>query len=122
MVNCADFQVVVAVLFNAMQVLSLVIGGGMALQGTITAQQLTTFVLYVEFVTYASLNVCDQWGSIMESIGASERVMEFLDKPCAPQLAAGRILPDFSGTVSSFIFKSPQFSRGLIWPCQLHRQ
>ena len=72
----------------------------MALQGTITAQQLTTFVLYVEFVTYASLNVCDQWGSIMESIGASERVMEFLDKPCAPQLAVGRVLPNFSGTVS----------------------
>ena len=36
----------------------------------------------------------------MESIGASERVMEFLDKPAAPQLAAGRILPNFSGTVS----------------------
>ena len=72
----------------------------MALQGIITAQQLTTFVLYVEFVTYASLNVCDQWGSIMESIGASERVMEFLDKPCAPQLAAGRLLPGFTGTVS----------------------
>ena len=43
-----------------MQVLSLLIGGGMALQGRVTAQQLTTFVLYVEFVTYASLNVCDQ--------------------------------------------------------------
>ena len=83
----------------SLQVLSLLIGGGMALKGIITAQQLTTFVLYVEFVTYASLNVCDQWGSIMESIGASERVMEFLDKPCAPQLAAGRVLPNFSGTV-----------------------
>jgi len=82
------------------QVLSLLIGGGMALQGRVTAQQLTTFVLYVEFVTYASLNVCDQVGSIMESIGASERVMEFLDKPCAPQLAPGRVLPDFSGTVT----------------------
>lgn len=73
----------------------------MALQGVITAQQLTTFVLYVEFVTYASLNVCDQWGSIMESIGASERVMEFLDKPSAPQLASGSTLPDFSGQASA---------------------
>ena len=90
-----------------LQVLSLVIGGGMALQGIITAQQLTTFVLYVEFVTYASLNVCDQWGSIMESIGASERVMEFLDKPCAPQLAAGRVLPNFSGTVRVHHRKCP---------------
>ena len=57
------------------QVLSLVVGGGMALAGRITPEQLTTFVLYVEFVTAASLSVCDQWGGIMESIGASERVM-----------------------------------------------
>lgn len=33
----------------------------MALQGTISAQQLTAFVMYVEFVTSASLSVCDQW-------------------------------------------------------------
>lgn len=34
----------------------------MALRGAITPEQLTTFVLYVEFVTAASLSVCDQWG------------------------------------------------------------
>ena len=45
-----------------LQVLSLLVGGGMALSGKITAEQLTTFVLYVEFVTAASLSVCDQWG------------------------------------------------------------
>ena len=80
------------------------IGGGMALKGVITAQQLTTFVLYVELVTYASLNVCDQWGSIMESIGASERVMEFLDTPAAPQIAAGKVLHNFSGKVIVLLF------------------
>ena len=46
----------------ALQVLSLMVGGGMALRGAITPEQLTTFVLYVEFVTAASLSVCDQWG------------------------------------------------------------
>ena len=46
----------------ALQVLSLLVGGGMALRGAITPEQLTTFVLYVEFVTAASLSVCDQWG------------------------------------------------------------
>ena len=45
-----------------LQVLSLLVGGGMALSGKITPEQLTTFVLYVEFVTAASLSVCDQWG------------------------------------------------------------
>ena len=38
----------------------------MALNGIIDGQTLTTFVFYVEFVTAASLSVCDQWGSIME--------------------------------------------------------
>lgn len=98
--------------------MSLVIGGGMALKGVITAQQLTTFVLYVEFVTYASLSVCDQWGTIMESIGASERVMEFLDKPPAPQLAAGRILPDFTGKVASMQASSSQ-GRSIKMACSL---
>ena len=81
------------------QVLSLLVGGGMAMRGRITPQQLTTFVLYVEFVTSASLSVCDQWSGIMESIGASERVMEHLDRPPAQQLASGRVLPSFSGRV-----------------------
>lgn len=71
----------------------------MALAGRISPEQLTTFVLYVEFVTAASLSVCDQWGGIMESIGASERVMEYLDRQAAPQLSSGRTLPNFTGKV-----------------------
>ena len=35
----------------------------------------------------------------MESIGASERVMEYLDREYAPQLCSGRILPNFQGKV-----------------------
>ena len=36
----------------------------------------------------------------MESIGASERVMEYLDRDIAPQLSKGRTLPDFRGKVA----------------------
>ena len=52
-----------------LQVLSLLVGGGMALRGAITPEQLTTFVLYVEFVTAASLSVCDQWGRLLHPEG-----------------------------------------------------
>ena len=52
------------------QVLSLLLGGGMALSGTITPEQLTTFVLYVEFVTAASLSVCDQWGEALGPVAS----------------------------------------------------
>lgn len=74
-------------------------GGSMALAGRISGQQLTAFVLYVEFVMAASLSVCDQWGGVMEAIGASERVIDYLDAPPAPQLAPGRVLPAFTGKV-----------------------
>ena len=83
------------------QVVTLLVGGSMALAGQVNPEQLTTFVLYVEFVTAASLSVCDQWGPLMEAIGASERVMYYLDKPPAPQIAAGQTLPSWSGRVSS---------------------
>lgn len=46
------------------QVATLLVGGSMALKGVINAQQLTSFVMYVEFVTSASLSVCDQWVSL----------------------------------------------------------
>ena len=82
-----------------LQVVTLVVGGSMALNGQVNPEQLTTFVLYVEFVTAASLSVCDQWGPLMEAIGASERVMYYLDKPSAPQIASGRKLPSWSGKV-----------------------
>ena len=49
----------------ARQAMALLLGGGMALSGRITAQQLTSFYLYTDFVVAASLSVCDQWGSIM---------------------------------------------------------
>ena len=81
------------------QVVTLLVGGSMALAGQVNPEQLTTFVLYVEFVTAASLSVCDQWGPLMEAIGASERVMFYLDKPSAPQIAAGSTLPAWSGQV-----------------------
>ena len=82
-----------------MQVATLLIGGRMALAGTINAQQLTSYVMYVEFVTAASLSVCDQWGPFMEALGASERVIGYLDLPPAPQVARGLTLPDWSGKV-----------------------
>ena len=44
-----------------MQVVALLLGCHMVLQGTLTAEQLTNFVFYTEFVTYSSLNVCDEF-------------------------------------------------------------
>lgn len=79
-------------LYNAMRLATLAVGGAAALQGAVTAEQLTTFCFYAEFMASALLSVCDQWGPISEAIGASERVMAYLDAAPAPQMSAG-ILP-----------------------------
>lgn len=49
--------------------LSLLLGGSMVLNGSITPEQLTSFMFYVQLVTTSSLAVCDQYGAIME-VGA----------------------------------------------------
>jgi hypothetical protein len=48
-----------------------------------------------------------QWGNIMESVGASDRVMEILDKPDAPQISEGLKLPEFRGNVSTLLCLYP---------------
>ncbi|KIZ04358.1 hypothetical protein MNEG_3599 [Monoraphidium neglectum] len=80
--------------------LSLLLGGTMCYQGLVTPEQLTGFIFYVQLVTSSSLAVCDQYGAIMEAVGASERVLEHLSDPPAPQIAPG-IVPKagFSGRV-----------------------
>eukprot|EP00884_Botryococcus_braunii_P008726 jgi/Botrbrau1/17855/Bobra.0127s0095.1 len=94
------YLIVNASLFNCTKVMALLLGGALIVTGMITDKQLTSYVLYVEFVTSASLSVCDQWANIMESVGASDRVMEFLDKPIAPQLSPGVKLQNFEGNVT----------------------
>lgn len=53
-------------LYNAMRLATLAVGGAAALQGAVTAEQLTTFCFYAEFMASALLSVCDQWGPISE--------------------------------------------------------
>ena len=100
-----------------MQVMALLLGGWMALRGEISGQQLTSFVLYTEFVMSASLSVCDQWGGVMEAIGASERVIEYLDHPPAPQIQPGTVPSSFSGQVWARGSQGPTGARSWAREC-----
>lgn len=71
------------------RVLALLLGGAAVYNGTLSPQGLTTYMFYVEFVASASLAVCEQYGSIMEAIGASERVVAALGDPPCPQVSSG---------------------------------
>ncbi|MEW5305275.1 MAG: hypothetical protein WDW36_007827 [Sanguina aurantia] len=83
----------------ATRVAALIAGCSMVVQGALTAEQLTQFIFYVEFVTYASLNVCDEYTELMEALGASERVVKLLDEKPAVQISAGAVPATFSGRV-----------------------
>jgi ABC-type multidrug transport system fused ATPase/permease subunit len=71
------------------RVLALLLGGAAVYNGCLTPQGLTTYMFYVEFVASASLAVCEQYGSIMEAVGASERVVAALGDPPCPQVSSG---------------------------------
>ncbi|CAM6105183.1 unnamed protein product [Calypogeia fissa] len=87
-------------LYNATQVVALLIGGGYVMAGLITAEQLTKFVLYSEWVVHSTWWVGDHWASLMQAIGASEKVFSLLDLPPSQQLVSkGRTLPLVKGRI-----------------------
>lgn len=57
----------------------MLIGGISILSGRITAEQLTKFVMYTEWLIYSTWRVGDNWSSLMQSIGASEKVFQLMD-------------------------------------------
>ncbi|OAE34589.1 hypothetical protein AXG93_167s1000 [Marchantia polymorpha subsp. ruderalis] len=68
--------------------------------GQISAEQLTKFVLYSEWVVHSTWWVGDHWASLMQAIGASEKVFNLLDLPPSTQLVSkGRKLPEVRGRI-----------------------
>ncbi|KAI5058685.1 hypothetical protein GOP47_0026855 [Adiantum capillus-veneris] len=87
-------------LYNATQVIALMIGGSYVLMGNITAEQLTKFILYSEWVVHSTWWIGDHWASLMQAIGSSEKVFELMDLPPSNQLInGGRHLQNFKGNI-----------------------
>ncbi|KAJ0972498.1 hypothetical protein J5N97_020457 [Dioscorea zingiberensis] len=66
-------------LYHSTQVIAVLIGGINIMSGHITAEQLTKFLLYSEWLIYSTFWVGDNWSSLMQSIGASEKVFNLID-------------------------------------------
>uniref|UniRef100_A0A6N2N3C4 ABC transporter B family member 26, chloroplastic n=1 Tax=Salix viminalis TaxID=40686 RepID=A0A6N2N3C4_SALVM len=60
-------------LYHSTQVIAVLVGGTSILAGHITAEQLTKFILYSEWLIYSTWWVGDNLSSLMQSIGASEK-------------------------------------------------
>lgn len=82
-------------------------GGFLVVTDRMSVDSLTTFVFYVEFVLWAALAVSEQAASFMEAVGASERVLGFLDAQPSKQLGppavpAGAVAPPAGLTVADW--------------------
>ena len=79
--------------YNLAKAVALAAAGGAALRGGLSAPALTAVLLYVDATASALLSLCDQFGAVMEALGAAERVVAYLDAPPAPQLARTGVAP-----------------------------
>ncbi|KAE8719309.1 ABC transporter B family member 26 [Hibiscus syriacus] len=61
-------------LYHATQVIAVLVGGMYILAGHITAEKLTKFILYSEWLIYSTWWIGDNVSSLMQSVGASEKV------------------------------------------------
>jgi len=87
-------------LYHATQVVALIIGGGFVMSGKISAEKLTKYALYAEWVVHSTWWVGDHWASLMQALGASEKVFQLLDLQPSQQLTAPGIkLPSVQGRI-----------------------
>ncbi|XP_050205767.1 ABC transporter B family member 26, chloroplastic isoform X2 [Mercurialis annua] len=66
-------------LYHSTQIIAVLVGGMFILAGHITVEQLTKFILYSEWLIYSTWWVGDNLSSLMQSVGASEKVFQLMD-------------------------------------------
>uniref|UniRef100_A0A0D9V9D0 ABC transporter domain-containing protein n=1 Tax=Leersia perrieri TaxID=77586 RepID=A0A0D9V9D0_9ORYZ len=63
-------------LYHSTQVIAVLIGGISIMAGKLTAEQLTKFILYAEWLILSTWWIGDNWSSLMQSVGASLRLQK----------------------------------------------
>ncbi|XP_009775302.1 ABC transporter B family member 26, chloroplastic [Nicotiana tabacum] len=87
-------------LYHSTQVIAVLVGGMSILAGHITAEQLTKFILYSEWLIYSTWWVGDNLSSLMQSIGASEKVFQLMDlRPSGQFVDKGAKLKGLAGRI-----------------------
>ncbi|KAL6983754.1 ABC transporter B member 26, chloroplastic [Sarracenia purpurea var. burkii] len=66
-------------LYHSIQIIAVLIGGMSIMRGQITAEQLTKFILYSEWLIFSTWWIGDSLSSLMQSVGASEKVFQLMD-------------------------------------------
>ncbi|OMP08318.1 hypothetical protein CCACVL1_01124 [Corchorus capsularis] len=96
-------------LYHSTQVIAVLVGGMYILAGHITAEKLTKFILYSEWLIYSTWWVGDNVSSLMQSVGASEKVFQLMDlMPSDQFISKGKTFINFDRT--SFITSFSEMS------------
>ncbi|CAL0331535.1 unnamed protein product [Lupinus luteus] len=75
-------------LYHSTQVVAVLFGGVSILAGHITAEKLTKFILYSEWLIFSTWWVGDSISNLMQSVGASEKVFHLMDLASSSQFTA----------------------------------
>ncbi|KAK1318065.1 hypothetical protein QJS10_CPB04g01464 [Acorus calamus] len=87
-------------LYHSTQIIAVLMGGMSIMSGHISAEQLTKFILYSEWLIYSTWFVGDNWSNIMQSTGASEKVFQMMDlSPTKQSFVEGLKLPKLMGQI-----------------------
>ncbi|XP_031741679.1 ABC transporter B family member 26, chloroplastic isoform X4 [Cucumis sativus] len=87
-------------LYRSTQVFAVLLGGIAILSGQTSAEQLTKYVLYCEWLIYATWRITDNLSSLLYSIAASETVFQLMDLlPSEQFLCKGVKLPELMGHI-----------------------
>ncbi|KAL5100607.1 hypothetical protein RYX36_004934 [Vicia faba] len=85
-------------LYHSTQVIAVLFGGMSILAGHITAEKLTKFILYSEWLIYSTWWVGDNISNLMQSVGASEKVFNLMDLlPSSQFITEGMRLQSLTG-------------------------
>ncbi|KAK7407222.1 hypothetical protein VNO78_08948 [Psophocarpus tetragonolobus] len=94
-------------LYHSTQVIAVLFGGMSILAGHITAEKLTKFILYSEWLIYSTWWVGDNISNLMQSVGASEKVFHLMDlSPSSQFMERGEKLQRLTGRIE---FKNVSF-------------
>ncbi|KAM0003848.1 putative bacterial ABC-type protein transporter [Helianthus debilis subsp. tardiflorus] len=75
-------------LYRLTQVVAIILGGMSILAGHASAEQLTKYVLYCEWLIYAAWRLADNFSSLLQCVGASEKVFQLIDVLPSHQFSA----------------------------------
>ncbi|XP_020584846.1 ABC transporter B family member 26, chloroplastic [Phalaenopsis equestris] len=86
--------------YHSTKIVAVLIGGVSILRGDLTAELLTKFLAYAEWLIFSAWSIGDNWSSLMQSIGASEKVFQLMDLlPRKKLISGGRQLQELTGHI-----------------------